>query len=147
MGDRPEETINKDDILFYKIHKAVAEWCDVEPTEYQKYINQLLPVEKEDRIMSALRPIDIELQCLLHASLQWMGKHEATIDTYTGSALGVLIHGMKTCSFVNASRERKMVDGESCFWAIRRKANQAWFIEVPASDVDKVKEKIRSMFE
>jgi hypothetical protein len=142
-----EETIDKDDILFYKLHKVLAEWAGVEPMEYQKYINQLLPVEKDDRVLFALRPIDIEIQCLYTATMKWLGDNEASVDTYTGSALGYVLHALKTCSFVAASRKRKMVDGESMHWAIRRKANQAWFIEVPSSDSAKMIDRLRDVLE
>lgn len=147
MGTQAEETITKDDILFYNLHKGLADWAEVEPTEYQLYINQLLPVEQSDRVLYALRPIDIEMQCLFHATMEWLGKNEADIDTYTGSALGYVIHALKTIAFVDASRKRKMADGESMHWAIRRKANQAWFIEVPTSDHAKLVDRLKDALE
>ena len=132
--------INRGDLLAMALCRAFCSWANAQPMDYQHWLNQLLPLEEGDKIVCQAMPIEIECSCLLQSTINALEKQLDVIDSYLGTALGELIKVLKIFTFVNASRQRGMEDGEALWWSIKRQDNLAWFVERDA------KADMRSLF-
>jgi hypothetical protein len=146
MGDETKEIeLTIEDVLFLRLHQEFANWCGVEAKDYRHWLNGLLPVEKDEIRLFKLREVEIECSCLLTSITESLGSRATEIDSYLGTALGELIRVLKISAFVYPSRKRQMHDGQSLFWAIRRYKDEAWFVEVRATEEERTKEMLRQM--
>jgi hypothetical protein len=132
MEDQTKEIqLTREDILSLTLHERFASWCGAVPMEYRLWLNQLLPLEEGQKLMSPLREVDIECQCLLAAITKKLQENCDDYDGYTGSALAALIQGLKMLQFTYPSRARGMEDGATILWSVKRHKNTAWFVEHP----------------
>jgi hypothetical protein len=146
MADETREIeLTKEDILFLRLNQELANWCGVPAKDYRQWLYNLLPVEEGNIKLFPLREVDIECHCLLSASSEHLSKIDTNLDSYVGTALGEIIRTLRICSFVDASRKRSMADGQSMFWAVRRYKEEAWYVEIPATEEEKTKELLRLM--
>lgn len=123
------QEITREDLLMLTLHQDLASWLEVEPMDYQHYINQLLPCEVDDNIIIALRHVDIEIQCLLAAITKELDRTHADYDGNSGTALTQIIIALRTGSYAYAARVKKLKSSAVLFLSIRRQANQAWWCE------------------
>lgn len=127
--------VNRGDVLALTLCQSFCSWVGAEPMDYQHWVNQLLPMEKDDKIVKQVGPVEIECNCLIQAAINKLEKQYDEIDAHLGTVLGEQIKVLKLFTFVNASRHRGMKDGETVWWAIRRQNNLAWFIEKPINEI------------
>ncbi|MHA2085780.1 MAG: hypothetical protein ACXABD_18710 [Candidatus Thorarchaeota archaeon] len=131
--------INNDDVLVITLLQFVAQWGEVEPTDYKKWINGLMPLErpKGEKPRFQCRPLDIEVQCLIQGCA---GLLDNMNDNFTGSMLICVLKALREAAFTWPSRQMAIKPGQTAYWAIRRHKGVAWWTECEPSDIEKLHE-------
>jgi hypothetical protein len=134
-----EVEIINDDVLVITLLQSVAQWGEVEPADYRKWLNGLMPLEKPkgEKPRFQCRPLDIECQLLIKGCAKLL---DSMRDNFTGSMLIVVLKALREACFTWPSRQLGVKPGQTAYWAIRRHKEVAWWTECEPSDIERLHE-------